>query len=307
MMKLLISVLVLLIAVAPGQGSLESEIQTGPSGVQAGPSQGGELQDEQARAQLVAAMAQAGIRLDLEAQIVSIPATVQVRQELLEYVLCTPRGQGHESLFLTEVSPTILNAALLALGMKPGENVKLAQANLALRDDQVNERGGPEPGELSADVAAAAPNISLPKGDLLYLYAAWREGEELYFYRVDDLVANLSTGRTLRRHGWVFLGSRMVQPRTRRGGEEQPEVFAAEYEGNLINVSFFFSGNTLLTPAAAECIEQTVWIGNEWLLPASSSPIEFFFSRKRLDTVPDAWRDTLPEVKRAESPEASFR
>ena len=256
--------------------------------------------EEEARAQLVEAMAQAGIHLDLEAGLVSIPATVQIRSDLLEYALCTPRGQTHESLFLTEVSPTALNAALLALGLEPGQNARLLHAELAQGgggEGPTNPAGGPGAGELSAAAAAQAPKVEPPAGDALYLYVAWREEGELYFYRVDDLIANLDTGRTLRRHAWVFLGSRLVQPRAREGEPAPPEVFAAELEGNLINISFFFGGNTLLTASRPECIQQTIWVGNEWLLPPSSSPVEFFFSRAVLETVPVAWRDSLPVVK----------
>jgi len=96
----------------------------------------------------------------------------------------------------------------------------------------------------------------------------------------------------------VYRGSRRGRAPGRAGEEPRPESFAAESEGNLINVSFFFGGNTLVTAARAECIEQTVWVGNTWLLPPSSSPVEFFFSKEPLETVPDPWRETLPVVKR---------
>lgn len=258
----------------------------------------GGLEDEAARAQLVEAMAQAGIRLDLEAEVVSIPATVQMRHEDLEYLLCTPRGQAHESLFLTEVSPTALNAALLALGLEPGKNARLVASELALDPGEINERGGPGAGELTAQAAASAPEVLSPSGDGLYMHVGWREEDETYFFRVDDLIINLSSGRTLRRHAWVFLGSRLVRPRVRAGQPTPPEVFAAEIEGNLINISFFFGGNTLVTAARPECIEQSIWVANSALLPPMSAPVEFFFATRPLESVPADWRESLPVVRR---------
>ena len=142
-----------------------------------------------------------------------------VRDELLEYLLVGPRGQGHESLFTTDSGPSHLNAGLLALGVEPGSNARW-------------------------DVTPEEPELRLPAGDGFYVYAAWRERDETYLFRVDDLLSNLRTGRSMPRHRWVFLGSRFSRPR-----EDQPEVFVADHEGNLINIAFFFQGNTLLTPA----------------------------------------------------------
>ena len=87
----------------------------------------------------------------------------------------------------------------------------------------------------------------------------------------------------MRRHRWVFLGSRMVQPRP---DGDADEVFAADLEGNLINIAFFEQGNTLLTAALPECVEQTIWHPNCWLLPERGSPVELVFARERLITCP---------------------
>ena len=65
------------------------------------------------------------------------------------------------------------------------------------------------------------------------------------------------TSRALTRHRWVYLGSRFQAPR-----EGEPEVFVADLEQNLICLSFFFQGNTLLTAARPECEAQTIWIAN---------------------------------------------
>ena len=232
--------------------------------------------EAEARAALVRTLAQEGILLDLDAGAAAISAAVLVRDDLLEYLLVGPNGASHESLFLTETRPSLLNAALLALGVEPGTNARW------------------EPIEGTEGEHRVLP----PEGGGFLLYIAWREGEEVYFYRLDDLLSNLMTGRSMRRHRWVFLGSRFKSPK-----EGAPEEFVADLEGNLVNISFFFQGNTLLTAALPECLEQTIWVANPWLLPPRESQVRLVFAREPLSELPAAWKEGLPEVVRAEEEE----
>jgi hypothetical protein len=202
-----------------------------------------------------------------------MPATVLIKNELLEYLLVGPSGAMHESLYLTEVRPSLLNAALLLLGVEPGHNAHW------------EERAGVD--------ARGRPNRAIypPQGDGFFLYVAWREAGETYFFRVEDVVRNLESGRSLRRHRWVYLGSRFAT--LKKGG---PDTFVADVDGNLINLSYFFEGNTLLTAVPDECIEQTIWAANEWLLPDRGQPVRLFFARAPLDHLEPAWAAALPEA-----------
>lgn len=219
-----------------------------------------------------------GLRVDLRAGIVAVPCEIGVREDLLEYLLVGEHGASHESLLFTDVVPSVLNAVLLALGAEPGRN-----ATWIPRDPP------PTPDELQAGVPRF--QVTLPEGDGFYLYVAWREGEERYFYRLEDLVGNLETGRGLERHAFVYLGSRMITPRP-----GAPEAFAADLEGNLINLSFFRSGNTLFTAAVPEAVEQTIWLPNALLLPPRGSDVHLLISARRLDCPPAPFADHLPAV-----------
>jgi hypothetical protein len=237
-------------------------------------------------ADLEKAFLEHGIHLDVERGLCSIPVTVDVRDDLLEYLLVNPQGAQHESLFLTEVVPSRLNAALLALGVAEGKNAQWKR-----------KEPPPTPEELRNGVLPYT--VESPSGDGFLLYVAWREGGETFFFRVDDLLRNLETGRSLVRHKWVFLGSRMVRF---RGGEEK-EVFAADVEGNLVNITFFEQGNTLLTGARPECLKQTIWLANGWLLPSRGSPVELFFSREPLPALPAEIESRLPIVQEPSEPD----
>ena len=57
-----------------------------------------------------------GVTIDKVAGSISFPARVEVRDELLEYVLVHQTGKTHESLLSTKISPKALHVAVLLLG-----------------------------------------------------------------------------------------------------------------------------------------------------------------------------------------------
>jgi hypothetical protein len=229
-----------------------------------------------ARSELEATLAREGVLFDRERGVIGISASVLVKNELLEYLLVAPNGQAHESLFLTQVRPSLVNAAMLLTGVEPGRNAHF-------EPDGTGPDGRPR------------RRVYPPSGDGFLLYAAWREGEETFLYRVEDLVRNLESGRALRRQRWVYLGSRFAPPMPGK-----PEAFLADIEGNLVNLSFFFQGNTLLTAAAEECESQSIWAANEWLLPPSGEPVRLFFARQPLERLEPAWVEGLPQARSSE-------
>lgn len=234
--------------------------------------------EDPAQEALVAELARQGVQLDPAGALVSIAAEVGVRDDLLEYLLVGPAGASHESVFRTEVLPSVLNVALLTLGLEPGTNAAWKPKDPPVTDEEL--RNGVSPYE-----------VTPPAGDGLYLYVGWREAGEVYFFRMEDLLRNLLTGRAMQRHRWVYLGSRMVFDPDRGA-----EVFAADIYHNIVNVSFFSEGYTMVTGALPECIEQTIWMANGWLVPARGSPVRLVFSLEPLQTVPTSLVELLPEV-----------
>jgi len=252
-----------------------------------GPAQQGPLSAEER--ELVRTLAEQGVQLEPRAGLAAIAATVEVVDDLLEYLLVGPGGARHETVFTTEVRASVLNVALLSLGAEPGRN-----ATWTLKD--------PPPSEEEQREGASPYDITAPQGPGFYLYAGWRRGEESFFFRAEDLVRNLATGQTMRRHRWVYLGSRML-PTGRAGGSGGgAEEFAADVYQNLVNIAWFSDGNTLLTGALPECLEQSIWMSNAWLLPARGSSVLFVFSRERQERAPAELAALLPDVGPALSP-----
>ncbi|MFT7662562.1 MAG: hypothetical protein ACI87A_000778 [Planctomycetota bacterium] len=267
--------------------ALDEAVQADQDAAQAG--------DAAAEAALAEALLLGGIRLDLKAGLCSVPARVLVRSELLEFLLVGPHGSAHESLLSTPVQPSLLNTALLALGVEPGQNVRYIEPAGA---EPAPKPSGNSPGRRREDSEAA--QVVLPSGDGLYLYLLWKEAGEVYFLRVEDLIRNLKTGRTMRRHAWVYLGSRFAE--FEKG---QPEKFVADREGNLINIAFFGKSNSLVTGAIEDCREQTIWIANSWMLPERGWPMQFVFARTPIAAPPADWVDALTDPMAMSSEESA--
>jgi hypothetical protein len=234
--------------------------------------------------ELVRTLGEQGLTLEPRAGLAALAATVEVDDDLLEYLLVGPGGARHETAFTTAVVPSALNVALLALGAEQGKN-----ALWKLKD--------PLPTDEERRAGASPYDVEPPTGSSFYLYAGWRRGSEVYFFRMEDLVRNLATGQTMRRSAWVYLGSRMVRNR-----DTQQEEFAADVYQNLVNIAWFSDGNTLLTGALPECLEQGIWMSNPWILPARGQSVLIVFSREVLERAPAQWIERLPDAGPALSP-----
>ncbi len=255
------------------------------------PAQGGP--QDPALTKLVEALKQQDVHLDPSSGALWIPVRIEVRDELLEYLLVGPAGAVHESFFSTAVPASVINTALLSLGLHSGRN-----ASWHPRD--------PRPTEEELRKGISSFEVTLPEGDGLELNVVWRQKDELFCYRVDDLLRNLLTGASMQRHKWVYLGSRMLPPDPRRKDKDSAvksssstsaaETFAADVYQNLINVAYFSEGYTLLTAALPECVEQTIWLPNAWLIPQRGTQVALFFSRGRLESIPAALAEGLPQV-----------
>lgn len=255
-------------------------------------------QDDEAEADLAKAFEAAGVIVDRDADLVAFPAAVEIRSEPLEYILVGPNGAVHESMFVTPIDPKVLSTAFLAVGAREGKNVEYVAVEPAPTLEEV--RSG-----------ARTHEVILPDGDPIYLYAAWREpagaydeesesfpGETTHFHRIEDLVLDLRRGRTLRRHGMVWLGSRMLDPK--EPGE--PPRFAASLTGNLMSVTFFSQGDALLTTALPECTSQVDWLPNQFFLPERGQEVLLFASLEELEVLPESLRAHLPFAEQTYEP-----
>tara|TARA_R110002094_G_scaffold28773_4_gene41742 strand:- start:931 stop:1770 length:840 start_codon:yes stop_codon:yes gene_type:complete len=200
-----------------------------------------------------------GIKIDPKARTVTIPAVVNRSQDPIEYLLIHRRGKKHESVFITECKPSILNAALLMIGLEKGKNATFVEKKPAPTLEEVQN---------GADPLIVTP----PKGKPFYMTARWTTPEKkVVEHCVEDLMFELSTQEPMGRCEWIFLGGRMAQ--LYKG---DPEVYIADLEGNLISVCYLSPDNHLGTMSHERARDDQNW----WTttkLPEPGTAIEFIF------------------------------
>jgi hypothetical protein len=62
---------------------------------------------------------------------------------------------------------------------------------------------------------------------------------------IEELLLDWHANQSVGHNSWVYLGGRMAQMY-----RNEPEVFMADYEGNLISVCYKYPNNHLLTNKA---------------------------------------------------------
>ena len=134
------------------------------------------------------------VRLDKAQRSVRFPATVNLLEGNIEYLVVHATGKTHESLFRTEARPEDIHLALLLLGAK-----------------------GAGTNPLPAD-----PSQLLP-GDLVEIEVHWKTGGWPRHRRGEECVQDLKAKAALRNGPWAYNGSRLRE-----------DGFAAQIDGSII-------------------------------------------------------------------------
>ena len=201
--------------------------------------------------QVLRTLTAAGLKLDLEQRSVTMPARMGRPADLIEYLLIHRRGKSHESLFLTETQPSLLNAALLALDLTPGTNVTYKEKD-------------PAPSEEEMRAGADWLIITPPKGTPVWFTVKWTDKDaKVHEVAVDDILMDVTTGEAVEGADWIYLGGRMAAPY--RG--EAP-VFIADLEGNLVSTCYVEPTNHLVTLRHERARSDQNW----WLTEACPPP-----------------------------------
>lgn len=117
------------------------------------------------------------VTIDSSNRTVRIPASVQLREETIEYVVVHKTGKTHESIFRTEAQPQDVQVAMLLLG------AKFLMTN-----------------------SFGADGKALPIGERIWVEASWM-GNQPFKGPVEDLVQNKETGQSLSHGEWIYNGS----------------------------------------------------------------------------------------------------
>jgi hypothetical protein len=181
------------------------------------------------------------VKFDAAARTVSLPAKVNLRGGVIEYVLTTEAGKAHESMLTTKASPRDLHMACLLLGMKgapltggAGEAMKLQPA---------------ESVRISVSWETNGPPVTVPLAALLQLK---KSGDCCDSARMAD-------------GPWQYTGSRFMGSGT----------FAAEVEGSFI--SLIRDDSALLNNPDESRDNDEVHQSNPDKLPPGGTPVTIVF------------------------------
>lgn len=163
----------------------------------------------------------------------------------LELIACTPDTREHESLVVTRVPPSLIHAALLAIGAEPG-----APGSVWLGEDGSVQRREATGDAVRVEFIVGEGGPQDP--------ASWvvrSEGGE-------GLAGSAAWG------GLVFAGSRIVQ----RGGRTW---YDADGTGTVIGLTTF--GSEVIAPVRAisheAAIDEPAWIARREAVPARGAAV----------------------------------
>lgn len=208
------------------------------------------------------------IEIDAKAGTLTIPAVVNDPPDPIEYLLIHRKGKRHEAMFWTQTKPSVLNAALLMVGLQPGQNATYTEKQ-------------PPPTIEEMEKGADSLIVTPPKGMEFWMTVRWKDGKDAdgkdkeVEYCVEDLLLDLGTQEPVADCSWIYLGGRMAKIY-----RDEPEVYVADFEGNLISVCYLTPDNHLGTMVHANARDDQNWWTTK-VLPAPGTDVQFVFHKKR--------------------------
>jgi hypothetical protein len=211
------------------------------------------------------------IRLDKNTRSIAVPAKVNMVDNLVEYLMVTPKGATHESVLVSEAEPQDLHMAMLLLGAK----------------GMVQAKGGKAPERIDAEYLAKAPKLT---GDKITLTVTWKDKE--------------GAEKTVPVENWVVR--RVVVPKKPAkevAAEEGPWLYTGSYfyEGRFLAQTEGVFASMVTYPAALinnprkGANDDHMWFINKTAIPPKDTPVTFTI---KFDPVKEKESDTNKDPKK---------
>ena len=136
------------------------------------------------------------VRLDSRHRTATFPATVNLREETVEYAVVHKTGKTHESVFRTDARPLDIQVALLLLGLK----ARMTNA-------------------FGAD--GKGPAV----GEKVWVEVTWTNQGARVFCPIEDVILDRAREAPLRRGEWIYHGSNFSEG-----------AFTAQRDGSIISI-----------------------------------------------------------------------
>lgn len=258
-MKFVIAVVLFagLVACQQGQEKPPPQPPAAPQG------QDPKAQAQKVLAEVLAQFEKEGIRLDGKAQTLTIKAVANKPRDPIEYLLVHRRGKRHEAMFWTASKASVLNAAMLMLGLEQGKNASYVEKDPPPTLEDI---------EKGVDPLIVTP----PQGKPFWMTVRWKDAlGETKEHCVEDLLLDLAAEKPVGECSWVFLGGRMAQLY-----KDEPEVFVADFEGNFLSVCYMSPDNHLATMVHERARDDQNWWLTD-LVPPPETEVELVFHKQK--------------------------
>lgn len=199
------------------------------------------------------------IHLDQKARTVTFPGVLNMNDGNLEYLIVTEQGNTHESLLVSDVTPSDLHFAMLLLGAK-GSGA---------------HNGDMPPAQIDSKYLKTAPKL---KGDDINITVRWKVGDTEKSAPVEDWLINTETKKPAERGPWIYNGSTFNEGH-----------FLAQLEGAHAAL-VTYPAALINNPRKGNDNDQ-IWMVNTKAVPAVKTPVDIIIT---LLTAPDTQAPAAP-------------
>lgn len=199
----------------------------------------------------------------------------------IEYVLVTDRGRTHEALFVLKSRPSILDACLRAVGLRPGTPMRFR-----MKDD------GPTPEE---EAAGESPWEAVPSsGPLVSITIAWtddtgvpRQGS------LESMLVDSRTREALPERDWTYVGGRFGPLRQK---DKVVQTHVTDLAGNVVAIYLTGDGLCLFERNSLDGIDDSLYSINPATAPPRGTPVTIVFTPTGQEVAPPPPPPTLDVV-----------
>ena len=180
-----------------------------------------------------------GVIINKNQRSITLPATCNQRNGLVEYGLVHEDGKIHESLFRTKVRPQIFHTSLLLLKIKPVES-------------------------FFENIWSDDPKQIDYSDRCLEIIVTWDENGSKHESLLESLSTNQGKSNEANEKLFIFTGSRMVEGN-----------FLAESTGSIVAV--YADDNAIINNSHYDSVNDDVWIANKAKMPPLEMPVKISF------------------------------
>jgi hypothetical protein len=187
--------------------------------------------------------------VDCSTREIRFPTKVNMTEGLLEFIMVTPKGKVHESLLVTDLSPSQLNFAFILLSYKPS-------AELFPRLDEIGRTSGSYP-EVPAEIKNAAR---------IAIDVEWTDLEgKVHRHPINEWIQHRSHRTAMPSGPWLYTGAGVSQ------GKYIPDL-----TGDV--AAIFVEQNALINYPGKAGDDDTNWFAFPNRIPPKDTPVTVIIS-----------------------------